>query len=249
MRSDMKKVVTERPRGGGRFKTPKGENRQRQSYPQDEQPHLEKIRAKWIRGGGAKHFTDVLGPLYRYLVKQVGRKWDAVYSEIARNLPKISVQNRHVYTHIWQFIERDIQIINGEVCYKGNCVDGIPIRSSGRYTRLFVHPQTGLLCKAKKGKTPWEYRQGTLDACEPGIKVYPGCQYHKLRGIWYEVEVRRFPPLRDVHGLRINSGVNDEVLGRFYGDWEQLRRVYGGDYIAVSKRRLKKREIRFANLK
>src|SRR5258708_1687591 len=124
MRSDMKKVVTERPRGGGRFKTPKGQKRQRQRFKEDEQPRSERIRPRW-RG---KHFTDLLGPLYHYLLKQVGRKWDTIYSEIARNLPKTSVQNCHIYTHIWQFIEKDVQIINGEVCYIGNSFDGIPIR-------------------------------------------------------------------------------------------------------------------------
>ena len=55
---------------------------------------------------GGKVFTDVLGPLYRYLLKQVGRKWDAVYSEVAESLPKTSVQNIHVYTHLWQFVEK-----------------------------------------------------------------------------------------------------------------------------------------------
>ena len=50
----------------------------------------------------------MLGPLFRFLQKQVGRPWDAVYSEIARNLPKTSLQNRHIYTHVWEFVETNV---------------------------------------------------------------------------------------------------------------------------------------------
>src|SRR6266404_1978920 len=82
MRSDMKKVVTERPRGGGGVKTPKGEKRDWQRHAVEDLPKRERIRAKWDHTNGGKYFTDVLGPLYRFLLKQAGRPWDNVYSEI-----------------------------------------------------------------------------------------------------------------------------------------------------------------------
>jgi hypothetical protein len=249
MRSDMKKVVTERPRSGGGVKTPKGEKRIWQHYTEDELPKRERIRAKWERSYGAKNFTDVLGPLYRYLLHQVGRPWDVVYSEIAANLPKTSLQNRHVYTHLWEFVEKNVILIDGVACHQGDHSHGLPIRSSGRYAQLFINPATGLLCKAKKGKRLAHYRWPEREVYQPGIKAYPGVQYHKLKGDWYEVKVRKFEPTPNPFGhLAYPTSIKDEVLDRTYHDVNQLARVYGGKYIAVSKRQLKKREIKFACL-
>ncbi len=249
MRSDMKKVVTERPRAGGGIKQPKGSNRQWQRYDEDSYPKGEKIRAKWTKGyDNAKEFTDVLGPLYHYLLKQVGRKWDAVYSDVVKNLPKGSVQNDHIYTHIWQFVEKNVVIIDGQACYNGTRTHGVPIRSSGRYDQLYVNPVTNLLCKAKKGKNRYSYGYSEHEPYLPGVKVYPGVQYHKVKGVWYEVKVEEIKGKLADGVFTVFGGIKDEVLGRRYHSTSQLREVYGGDFIATSKRQMKKREIRFANL-
>ncbi|MBM4073493.1 MAG: hypothetical protein FJ271_31910 [Planctomycetes bacterium] len=251
MRSDMKKVLTERPRAGGGVKSPKGEKRQWQRCAAEDYPKSEKIQAKWTRSRSEKVFTDVLGPLYRFLLKQVGRKWDTVYGEIAQNLPKTSMQNIHVYTHLWQFVLKEVKIVDGEACYSTRRWEGQPIRSHGRYAQLYVNPKTGLLCKAKKGKRPIDYRfHRPVEPLTAGIKVYPGVQYHKVHGIWHEVEVRKIsgePVMAPLYpGYNV---IKDDVLDRSYSNLEQLKLVYGGRYLAVSKRPLNKREIRFACLK
>lgn len=251
MRSDMKKVLTERPRAGGRIKSPKGDKRQWQKCSAEDYPKREKIRVKWTSSFRGKVFTDVLGPLYRFLLAQVGRKWDTVYGEIARNLPKTSMQNIHVYTHLWEFVIKDVKIVEGVACYNGGRLDGEPITSFGRYSRLYVHPKSGLLRKAKKSKRPrlfGYYHDRAPEPVMPGIKVYPGVQYHKVDGVWYEVEVRKctFEPTALKPCV---FPVKDEVLGRSYDSMEQLALVYGGRYLAVSKRPLNKREIKFAGLK
>jgi hypothetical protein len=246
MRSDMKKVVTERPRGGGGAKTPKGEKRAWQRVAVEELPRREKIRAKWIRHG-AKHFTDVLGPLHRFLLGQVGRPWDLVYSEIARNLPKTSVQNIHVYTHLWQFVEKNVILIDRVPCYGDGFYHGVPIHSHGGRTQLYVHPSNGLLCKAKPGRSRYGYRSTPLEVFEPGVKIYPGVQYHKVQGVWYEVQVQKHAPHPYVHP-GVLERLKDDVLGRSYKDLNELTKIYGGRYLAVSKRPLKKREVLFAGL-
>jgi hypothetical protein len=242
MRADMKKVVTERPRGGGGVKTPKGEKRDRSRCDTEELPKREKIRAKWTHSNGGKYFTDVLGPLCRYLLKQVGRPWNKVYSEIAANLPKTNVQNRHVYTHVWQFVEKDVLVIDGVPCYRAGRVHGQPLYAGGRTEQLYVHPINGLLCRVKK-RRPLR-REPVM---QPPVKAYPGVQYHRLNGVWYEVKVRPHP--RAVPTERVsNNSIRDEVLERTYYNVDELKRVYGGYYIATSKRRLTKREIRRACL-
>lgn len=242
MRDDMKKVVTERPRSGIRFKTPKGYNRQMDRYGEDS-PKREKIRLKWRQVGYNKEFTDVIGPLYRFLLKQVGRPWDKVYSEITQKLPKGTVTNDHIYTHVFQFVERDVEIVDGECCHKGHTIHGRPIRSSGTYVQMFVHPTTGILCKAKKGKSPYAFDMPKTH--EAGIAVYPGCQYHKVDGIWYEVKVREYIPVPLSFGYNV---VHDVIMNRYIPDSKELKRIYHGLYIAESKRRLTKKEMKFACL-
>jgi hypothetical protein len=250
MRSDMRKVITERPRGGGGIKFPKGEKRTWHGYDAEDYPKREKIRAKWLNHRGAKDFTDVLGPLYRYLLSQVGRKWDAVYSEICRNLPKVSVQNKHVFTHVWQFVARYVKVIDGVPCYNEGRWLGQPIVSVGGNAQLFVHPDNGLLCKAKKWRGYKNRHRMKPASLVPGIKVYPGVQYHKVGTIWYEVKVRKCtiePDKPDRFGY--STTVKDEVLGRSYASPAEAAHVFGGNYQAVSKRPLNGREIKFAGLK
>jgi hypothetical protein len=252
MRSDMKKVVTERPRARGGIKSPKGTNRDFQRIGIEDSPKREKIRQKWKRGyeSNAKQFTDVLGPLYRYLLKQVGRPWDKVYSEIAKELPKDTMQNIHIYTHVWQFVERDVQIINGKPCHKGSFADGLPIVSDGKYEQLYINPKTKLLCKAKKGRRHTRYFVDPYPKVEPGVVAYPGFQYHKRYGIWYGVKVREYPLARDAVGNVLDFGsIHDNVLDCYHHSLEDLKKVYHGLWIAESKYRLTKKEIRAACLK
>lgn len=256
MRSDMKKVVTERPRSGGGVKTPKGDKRVWQECAAEDYPQREKIRVKWVSQYGGKNFTDLLGPLYRYLLRQVGRKWDAVYSEICAHLPKTSMQNRHIFTHLWEFVERHVKIVDGVACYiYHRRFDlrraGQEIVSRGRYAQLYIHPGNGLLCKAKKWKS-YKYRNREKPAPPaPGIKVYPGVQYHKLDGVWYEVKVEKYRPVDLSLGFALPhaGSIQDAVLNRTYKDMAELSQVYGGRYLAVSKRPLNGRELKFAGLK
>ncbi len=240
MRTDFKKVVTERPRAGGGIKTPKGERRQWNRYEEGDEPKREKIRQKWKKSWGEKQFTDVLGPLYGYLRKQVGRPWNKVYSEISKNLPKTSVQNIHIHTHIDQFVEKDVFIINGVPCHNSGFLHGKPLENYRDHQQLYVNPKTGLLCCLKQKKK----KKQVDPKIQPGIKVYPGVQYHKVKNIWYEVKVK--PDKIDV--LNTAFYVADPVLDYQYRNTEEQKAVYGGLYIATSKRPLTKKEISFANL-
>jgi len=78
-----------------------------------------------------------------------------------------------------------------------------------------------------------------------------------VNGVWYEVTVQKFPNADAVKNnyrltgqrlLPFRATIHDEVLDRFYASFDELERIYGGHYIAVSKRRLPKRVIRAAGL-
>ena len=75
MRNDMAKVVTEAPRRGHRNPSKKwGRRLTTDEYDSDDHGPSRAPTARYRQyGWNAKEFSDVLGPLRRYLRKQVGR--------------------------------------------------------------------------------------------------------------------------------------------------------------------------------
>jgi len=85
MRSDMNKVVTESPRYGSRSRSKKTGLRIRRYDPEQEYDFPTRMPSSRLRqyGWDAKEFSDVLGPLRRFLQSRVGRNWNRVYGELS----------------------------------------------------------------------------------------------------------------------------------------------------------------------
>lgn len=242
MRSDFSSVVTERPRAGGRIKTPKGYNRDLQRWDEEDQPNREKIRQKWKHGWCEKRFTDVLGPIYRYLHSKVGQKWDDVFSEICQNLPKDSLNTSHVRDHITGMVEIHVMMIDGQPCQgSGGYGYGQPIL--GYRNTFYVHPETGLLCRLKEQKS-YKHNQKKIGIDVPGQTMQ---QYHCIEGVWYILTLTTFLEFNDIRnkwllsasdiGYKKSLTYHDRVL------------LFGGEYRTESKRQLNSKEIRKAGLK
>lgn len=128
MRKDFIKVLTERPRAGGKNgqshnESLRGVNLTRYWEDLDEDGTLRhkgmgRKRRYW---GNVKDFTDLLSLLKRYLRSNVGRPWDKVYSEVCKNLRADSVQGNHLRDHVrsmvtpWVQYEQDCKIYGYEV--------------------------------------------------------------------------------------------------------------------------------------
>ena len=81
MRSDMAKVIVERPRIGSSMRgKSKGYRRSLQRLDHETLPSKEGIKRRHL--GHRKWLNEHLGPLRRYLDSQVGRPWNKVFSEI-----------------------------------------------------------------------------------------------------------------------------------------------------------------------
>ena len=73
-------------------------------------------RSKYIRAGETKYFSDLLGPLRRFLRKNVGRPWNKVYSEMKESLDDRKVTGRHVFEHVsWEVETHAFVDIDGEL--------------------------------------------------------------------------------------------------------------------------------------
>jgi hypothetical protein len=212
----LDRTVIERPRGGWRISLKKVTGNKK---------HLEAITDIACTDGllspylikptrKTKWFSDCLGPLSRWLEYHVGEYWDDVYSKLCQILDTTTLSGQHIVSHVWQYVERNVELING-----------FPYRKSGSYryplgnlyNRLYVHPETGILCLAER--IPKEPKQ------KPDDFVFVDAYHHyrKLNDLWYAIE------LADIEPLGINthkSSVNREK------------------YVA-SKRQCNKKQIKF----
>src|SRR6185295_14896834 len=143
MRHDMARVVTERPRRGHGNPSKKwGRRLRKHEYDaEDHGPTRAAIARRQQYGWNAKEFSDVLGPLRRYLHKQVGRPWDKVWSEITRTLDSRSLTGLHIFDHIRSEVEQEAWLgDDGRVYHKRRW------GTSEAVSGLYVHPGNGLLC-------------------------------------------------------------------------------------------------------
>ena len=187
MRPDMGKVVTERPRAGGHAKRPKGYYRKANKIAPEDQPKRERINQ---HGYESRTFTDVLGPLRGYVHSVIGHHFDKVYAEIKKALPGDGMSARHVIGHLWQFLERQVIIVNGKPChldmhYRYRRVDGvdyIPIYYSKYGPIAYVDPRDRIIKRAPKSPQPKPQK-------EPLTVLWVDKHlYEKLDGVWYEIQ-------------------------------------------------------------
>src|SRR5262245_8425892 len=147
MRADMAKVIVERPRKKGcAWTKPKGYQRRLRRYGDDGPPGREGIKACWQ--GGTKYLNEHLGPLRRYLDKQVGRPWDKVFSEICAHIDRNSAVQDHVRDHVEDYVTVHGLLIDGVPCNGEGRSYGRPLHRL-RYGAWYVCPRTGLLRRVK----------------------------------------------------------------------------------------------------
>jgi hypothetical protein len=196
VRSDMAKVLCEEPRHGMRTKYRKGSLREDKRVPMDEKPVKEagNLRRNWLGDYSHKEFGDHVQPLRRFVLSCVGRKWDDVYSEIRKTIPKGSVVNNHLYTHLFEYVATNVYINDGvpyDTHYSGwRGKQGLSV-----YQDTYVHPDTGILCKTPK--RPYRGRhKNNLNY----IGIDENTAYYRKDGIWYICKFRGFPEKGESYG-------------------------------------------------
>lgn len=188
MRDDIAKVIVERPRRGGAAGRHSKQYRREVAWPrllqegrEEDSPTSEHIRRKW--GWDRKEFSDFLTPVYGFLRKSVGRPWDDVWSEISSHLSLGSTTQRHVLGHVFDYVElHAVELEDGTIASRDALNRGFTWFRSDFY----VCPRTGDLCRhpdsVKSRKIRWRWTPG-----------FPVVRFHRLDGIWYEVEFSKAP--------------------------------------------------------
>ena len=147
----LSEITIERPRSGMRcsLRKMKGVKKQLDKLTKEAtedgllSPYLIKPREK------SKWFSDHLGPLRRFLRSHIGQPWDTVYSKLCRRLDRRTMVGQHVLSHVWDYVERHVELIDGIPHRKpyGGCLHFLrPVYRD----QFYVHPETGLLCAVEK---------------------------------------------------------------------------------------------------
>ncbi|WP_242056621.1 MULTISPECIES: hypothetical protein [unclassified Nostoc] len=147
----LSEIVIERPRNGMRIslKKLKGFKKQLDKLTEEASqdgllnPYLIKPRNK------SKYLSDHLGPLRRFLRSKIGQPWNDVYSELCQRLKTNTMAGQHVIDHVWDYVERHVEIIDGSLYSQPERGYQIPLDGSYR-DRFYIHPETGILCAVKK---------------------------------------------------------------------------------------------------
>lgn len=154
MRSDFNRVLTEDPRRGSRtkfreYRRAKGNAVFDEEFSGGKESMMKRRR---IAKGERKSLGDHLSPLEGWVRKQVGKNWDAVYSEVCRLFDRRSQIKDHVHRHIFRdYVETNTRLVDGKVCLFNRWDGWLPIEDTGwRRRQFYVHPVTGVLCSTRK---------------------------------------------------------------------------------------------------
>ena len=156
MRSDMSKVIVERPRRGG------GRDRKRRSAREfEDMPSKQSMKRAHT---DLKDLNENLSPLKRYLRKNVGRPWDKVFSEICKNIRVDNTVQKHVRSHVYHYVERNVIVEGKEIFTRG--ILGVCELWNGD---LYVCPKSGLLKEYRRRSKAPTRRISLLDKNLKGI--------------------------------------------------------------------------------
>jgi len=255
MRSDMPKVIVERPRRGG-----SGERLRRNTTAREDDVALSKVGMKrdaQLRGG-FKSLNENLAPLKRYLDAQVDRPWAKVWSEICENLKPSNTVQQHVRDHIPDFVAIKTSLRDGEIWVHERWA---PVRLKDSHTRLFVDPQSGLLRRNKHWRS-WRAARDARAAAQVKVLearmrvVSEKVQLHLVADCWWEVTLHTVPTVAQTvetplgaRRMTFEKPVED-VLLRKRGTADARLAMYGRPRVyAAAKRQLTTKEIRALGLR
>jgi hypothetical protein len=223
------KEVTERPRTGGfggKSYKPKGYYRKfYKMLKEDENDHLslpkmESMSGNRKHGYNSKEFSDLIGPVKRWLRKQVGRRWDDIWSEICQQFSGDSVQGSHIRDHFqWEVWTKD-----SNYPFRG----GLYVDDEG----ILQYHQN----KARKRYKDWENKQ---------VKYTP-IQCKNIDGVWYECHLRVTTQTK----MMFSVFTEQCILGTNNKYPHERKLYWGrSDVICYKKRQLNKNEIKKLKLR
>jgi hypothetical protein len=238
MRSDMSKVIVERPRRRFPLKNgsayPRGHLENQWAPELEDAPRMEAMGALY----GDKRLNENLQPLVRFLRAHVGRPWNKVHSEIAERISGRSAVQKHVLDHLRHYVSEHV-VVEGKTAF---VLEGWhrrrPLLSYGTAFRFYVDPRSGQLRLAplapRKPSPPRDPERRVLT---------PERELRRIDGIWYDVRLRRIPRDEAARSRCFDVVAKTFLCGAAFEHQTWSNVLWRMDHYAASKAQLGKREI------
>ncbi len=265
MRTDHHKLICERQRGGSGssyrdIRHDKNEAMNDEWYLEDvedleEDDNLihttnkkvsmrKTYKSRWID----KSFNDHINPIRGFVRKNVGRKWDDVFSDFCAVYDQRAVLTKHLFQHLKWSIDRNLVVKDGELFIRSRYHGLEPIQES--WAEFYVDPRDGILKRNTQHK---EWRQIRREALtkkqaketENKIVIDKLTELQFINGTWFKltfaylepyqitVEVPNTEPPRSYQTTRYQYIYDASIQP--HRSWEKRQ---------VSKRTLSKKELR-----
>jgi hypothetical protein len=227
MRPDMAKVIVERPRVGSRLKSrKKGYQKYLQQADFTHLPRVEPMLGRWR--GMQKWFNEHLGPMRRYLRSQGGRPWNSIYKDLREHVRFDNVVQKHVLTHVFDYVHLEVRIENDRVVNESEWRRNIVLGPG----EMYVCPRSGILKVVRPRR---EFRP------KRRVQFVPLVQFHFRDNTWWEVRLRERPNQPgELWDFWLEKSVAKVSV-------VEQKSIYGGNFVAVSKRALSRVEVRNLN--
>ena len=172
-------------------------------------PRREGVGRAWLGSRSCKHLNENLAPLRRYLLSNVGRPWDKVFSEISERIALDSAVQLHIWQHVQQY-----------VCLAATRVGREYVDSRGAtvtYEAFLVDARTGPLRKNERSFQWRAWRLGPPPTDPNVIRIDDRQQYRRVNDIWYHVTLEPLPSepatvWDAVHRKRGNELLREEIV-------------------------------------
>jgi hypothetical protein len=239
MRSDMSKVIVERPRLRHPLKNgsayPRGHLKNCWVPNIEDAPRIESMGGTYKE----KRLNENLQPLVRFLRSSVGRRWDDVHSEIAAQISCKSAVQKHVLDHLRDYVVENVRVVGSTVQYIRYRWHP-PLESVGMRFRFYVDPDTRELCLAPVVSRK---RRGKDEGDQDRRVLSRDRELRRIQGVWYEIEVAPIPPEPSARAACFDVVERTTLDGGAYKDGAGANVLWRTARYAARKRQLSTREI------
>lgn len=199
-------------------------------------------------------FNDFGTPIRGLVHKNVGRKWDDVFSEFCAQYDRRAAINKHLFHHLLGVVERKLVIIDGE----------LHLRSRWRcetlkeaYVEYYVDPRDGILKRnsdfQNRKQVRREREKQLADEKAKTVRVVDKLtELHLINNTWFEVKFVERGGERKWHAYQ--NYYRKRVTGYYVTEYPYaydvlLKKNVDTKRVAISKRTLSKNELRDHGIK
>lgn len=188
MKKDMFDIFVDPPKTGGGYANSFSHTRAAKHFKVDSDLEVDDeftTHAKKARKGRDKHSRENWGVLRRFLERRVGKPWNDIYSEVCEN-DKTFTAHR-LRDQIKYYVSINVVFgPNGEL-FEYDSHGVWPVTTPwGRGNTLYVHPDTGILCRIPKEKR--QHNRNALFSIDSNEKRKFG------KFTYFELEVTKTEP-------------------------------------------------------